>query len=154
MDVIRCKVSKKRQGCPSLPTTFICYRALQQTIGLVKVLSPCVCSTRFFRSSIYGDTRKSTHIKRNTNRLRHTLGPIIDRVIEIIYAKASAGSVLVIEPFEERIECKDDSFNNRSLTTTIITDKQIDTRREVDVIVLKASKVFKMYMSQHWNILF
>ena len=74
-------------------------------------------------------------------------------MIEIVNANSGASCILITEPFEKRIKCKDDCLDNGSLSTAIIANKQVDARREVDVIMLKASKVFKMYMLQHRNFL-
>ena len=74
-------------------------------------------------------------------------------MIEIVNANSGTSSILVTEPFEKRVKCKDDSLDNGSLSTAIIANKQVDARREVDVIMLKTSEVFKMYMLQHRNFL-
>ena len=95
--------------------------------------------------------RKSLRVKRDADRQRHALCSIVDSMIEIVNANSSASGILVTEPFEKRIKCKDDGLDNGSLSTAIIANKQVDARREVDVIMLKASKVFKMYMLQHRN---
>ena len=70
-------------------------------------------------------------------------------MIEIVNANSGASCILITEPFEKRIKCKHDSLDNWSLSPAIVAPKQVDARREVDVLMLKASKVFKMYMLQH-----